>query len=192
MAHRRAARGPLRIARLQPDLAISQSRSQALALPREMRVYTRDMKTTLLLRRGSDRGAKDDRALRLDPRARGRHARAIQSLAKNRARRNGFPDRARAARRTGPIDGRAKREGAGKASARVASAPAEDQREAAVRLTPAGERGAAARGAPCGTKRSGGSRPRWAPTGADAAADARAQSLIFLASLRVSYPSNGG
>ena len=61
-----------------------------------------------------------------------------QSPETNRTRRNGFPDQARAAGGTGPIDGRAKREGAGRASAR-ALGPAKDQREAAVRLTPAGE-----------------------------------------------------
>ena len=47
----------------------------------------------------------------------------------------------------------------------VRQASAEDQREAAVRLTPAGERGAASAPPRYGRKRSGGSRRRWARPG---------------------------
>ena len=154
----------------------------------EMRVYARTMKT-LLLRGGSDRRAKDDRALRFDPRARRRHARAIQSHEKNRARGNGFPDQARTARGTGPIDGRAQRQGAGTASA---GAHGPDGR-------PARGGGAAHAG------RGGGAAARRAPLGGSAAAgrghigrrrrrrpaDARAQSLIFLARLRVATRHGG-
>src|SRR6185312_680208 len=70
----------------------------------------------LLLRGGPERGAKDDRALRFDPRACGGDARPIQSLEKNRARRKGLPDPARTDRGTGPLDGRAQRQGARTAS----------------------------------------------------------------------------
>ena len=58
---------------------------------------------------------------------------------KNRARRAGLSHPARPAYGARPIDHRPKRQGFGEAAAGSVAA-GEDQREAAVRLTPAGER----------------------------------------------------
>ena len=140
------------------ELQSDQSRPLA---PRARRGYIPANGDHLLLRRGSDRRAKDNRALRLDPRAGGRHARAIQSLAKNQARRNGFPDRAWAARRTGPIDDRTKREGAGKTSARVHRLGGGPPRSCGAAHA-CRESARCASAPPYGTKPSGGSRRRLA------------------------------
>ena len=94
----------------------------------------------LLLRRGSDRRAKDDRALRLDPRAGGRHARAISVSCRKieRAGTVSLTELGRLAELDRSTIGRNVK--ALEKLRLVRTAPAEDQREAAVRLTPAGER----------------------------------------------------
>src|SRR5580698_2941992 len=159
------------------NLGVAAGSRAALALRARRGYIPANGDDHLLLRRGSDRRAKDDGALRLSAGASGRHARAIQSLEKNQANGNGFAHQARAAYGTGPVDDRTKRQGARETSARAPWAcgrPARGGRTPHAR----GRARVASRGTLVGrgpaSRRGGIGRD-----GGGATADACEQSLIF-------------